>query len=152
MDSIFVQLKDIIEGTSNFNTWKARVINSLEEHDLDSFVTFVIKEPTKIAGRPNYKKNQEKEKRIIYDSVNDNLMLVITPLKATKECFETITNLYEKKVPTQERVLNNKLCNLNMEKDDTVASLFTNISQVKYQLATIDLVTDEDDLLQTSID
>ena len=46
-------------------------------------------------------KNQAKEKRIIYDSMKDNLMSVITPLKTTKECFNTLTNIYEKKVPTQ---------------------------------------------------
>ena len=58
-----------------------RVINILEEHDLDSFVATMIEEPTTNARRTNYKKNQEKEKRIIYDSVKDNLMSMITPLK-----------------------------------------------------------------------
>ena len=41
---------------------------------------------------------------------------------------------------------------MNMEKDETVASFFTNISQVKDQLASIDVETYEDDLLQTDID
>ena len=36
----------------------------------------------------------------MYDSMNDNLMSVITPLKTANECFETLTNLYEKKAPT----------------------------------------------------
>ena len=39
-----------------------------------------------------------------------------------------------------------------MEKDETVASFFKNISQVKDQLASIDVETDEDDFLQTAID
>ena len=68
-------------------------MNILEEHDLNSFVTTVIEDPTTNAGRINYKRNQEKEKRIIYDSMKDNLMSVITPLKMTKECFDTLTNL-----------------------------------------------------------
>ena len=41
---------------------------------------------------------------------------------------------------------------MNMEKDDTVASFFTNISQVKDQLLIIGVNMDEDDLLQTTID
>ena len=85
MASIFIWPKDLLEGTTNFNTWKARVINILEKHDLDSFVTAVIEEPTTNAGRTNYKKNQAKEKRIIYDSMKDKLIPVITPLKMTKE-------------------------------------------------------------------
>ena len=105
------------------------MINILEEHDLDSFVTSVIKEPSRNSGRTNYKKNQAKEKRIIYESVKDNLMSMITPLKTTKKCFDTLMDIYENKAPTQKRDLKNKLCNMNMEKDDTVASFFTNIAQ-----------------------
>ena len=74
---------------------------------------------------------------IIYEFVKENLLLVITPLKIKNECFETITNLYEKKDPTQKRALNNKLCNMKTEIDDIVTSFFTNISQVRYQLASI---------------
>ena len=81
------------------------MFNILEEHDLDSFVTSVIEEPTTNARRKNYKKNQAKENQIIYDSVKDNLMSVITPLKIAKECFDTLANLYEKKSPTQKRAL-----------------------------------------------
>ena len=83
--------------------------------------------------------------------MKDNLISVITPLKTAKECFNTLTNLYEKKAPTQKRALKNKMHNMNMERDETVGSFFTNISQVKDQLASISMETDEDDLIQTSI-
>ena len=131
MTSISIQLEDCLEGTFNFSTWKERVLNILEEHDLDSFMNYVVRDPTTNATRQNYNKNQSKEKRIIYDFMKDNIMSVITPLKTTKECFETLTNLYEKKDPTQKRDLKNKFHNVKMDKDKTVASLFTNISQVK---------------------
>jgi hypothetical protein len=36
-------------------------------------------------------------------------MPVIAPLKTEKECFDTLTNLCEKKVPSQKRVLKNRL-------------------------------------------
>ena len=84
----------------------------------------MIEEPATNAGRTNYKKNQEKEKRIMYDSVKDNLMSVITPLKTTTEFFDTLTNLYEKKDPTQRRDFKNKLCNMNMEKDGDYIIIF----------------------------
>ena len=64
----------------------------------------------------------------------------------------THTNLYENKAPTQKSDLKNKLCNMNMEKEETVASFFTNISQVKDQLVSIGVEMDKDDLLQTVID
>ena len=62
---ILVRLEDRLESTSNFNTWKARVLNILEEHDLDGYVSIVVEEPTSNAGCINFKKNQAKAKRII---------------------------------------------------------------------------------------
>ena len=103
------------------------MINILEEHDLDSFVTTMIEEIIANAGRINYMKKQEKSKRVIYDSMKDIFMSVITPLKTTKECFETLKNLYEKKDPTKNRALKNNLRNMKMERDETITSLFTNI-------------------------
>ena len=76
-------------------------------------------------------------------------MSVITPLKIANECFYTLTNIYEKKAPTQKRALKNKLHNLTMEKDEIVASFFTNISKVRNQVLNIIVSIDEDDLIQT---
>ena len=45
MASIFVQLKDRLEGTSKFNTWKPMVLIILEENDLDAYVTSMSEEP-----------------------------------------------------------------------------------------------------------
>lgn len=39
-----------------------------------------------------------------------------------------------------------------MEKDDTVASFFTKISQIRDQLTAIGINVDDDDLVQTAVD
>jgi hypothetical protein len=62
MSSISVRLEDRLEEVSNFNVWKARVLNILEEYDLDNFVTSTIEEPTSNAGRTTFKKNQARAK------------------------------------------------------------------------------------------
>ena len=72
----------------------------LEENDLDHYVTSVVEEPTTNAGRTTYKRNQGKARRIIYNTVKENLMPVITPLKTAKECFDTLVKLYETKAPS----------------------------------------------------
>ena len=79
-------------------------------------------------------------------------MPIITSLKTTKECFDTLFNLYEKKAPSQKRVLKNKLRTLKMEKDDSIASFFTKISQLRDQLLVIGITIDDDDLVQTVVD
>ena len=92
-----VKFEDRLEGASNFNAWKARVLNILEESDLNDLVTRVVEEPSIAQGRAAFKKKQAKAKRVIFDSVKDNLMHVIAPLGITKECFDALANLYEKK-------------------------------------------------------
>ena len=77
----------------------------------------MVEEPTNNAARFNFKNNQAKAKSVIYDSMEDNLMSVISPLKTAKECFETLTKLYDKNDPTQKWSLNNTLLNLKMERD-----------------------------------
>ena len=84
--------------------------------------------------------------------MKDNLMPVITPLKTVKECLDTLTNFYEKKTLSQKRELKNKLQNLNMEKDRTIASFFTKISQVRDQIMSIGVTVDDDYLIQIVID
>jgi hypothetical protein len=100
MASSLVKEKDRLEGASDFNAWKARVFNILEEGDLDELVTRLIEEPTSNTGRATYKKRQAKAKRVIFDSVKDNIMPLIAHLRITKECFDALADLYEKKAPT----------------------------------------------------
>ena len=79
-------------------------------------------------------------------------MPAITPLKTAKECFDTLTNLYEKKAPNQKRVLKKRLRTLKMNKDGGVAPFFTKIAQVRDQLTAIRISMDDDDLVQTVFD
>ena len=144
-----IRSKDRLDGSSNFNNLKARLMAILKGNDLDHYVASVVEEPISNDGRIAYKRNQRKARRIIYDSVKENLMPVITPLKTTKECFDTLVKLYETKAQSQKRLLKNQLRTLKMEKDEFVNS-FTKISQIKDQLLAIGIVVDDDDLVQTT--
>ena len=100
-----IRTEDRLDGSSNFNNWKARVIAILEEHDLDHYVTSIMAEPTSNVGRASFKRNQAKARRIIYDSMKEHIMPIITPLKTAKECFETLVKLYETKATSHKRLL-----------------------------------------------
>ena len=123
-----IRAEDRLDGSSNFNNWKARVMEILEENDIDHYVTSVVEEPSSNDRRSVYKKNQAKARRIIYDSVKKHLMLVITPFKIAKKFFDTFIKLYERKAPSQKRLLKNQLRTLEMEKDESLKSFFMNIS------------------------
>ena len=100
------RLEEKLEGSTNFNSWKARLTTILEENYLDDMVVNIMEEPTYNVGRIAYKKKQAKARRIIYDSVKETVTPNITTLKTAKECFDTLANLYDKKAPSQKRVLN----------------------------------------------
>ena len=100
----------------------------LEENDVNDIVFNVSEEPTSNAGRLAYKKKQAKARRIIYDYVKEIVLPYVTTLKTAKECFDTLANLYEKKAPSQKRVLKKRLRTLKLNKDEGVGSFFTKIT------------------------
>ena len=114
-----------LEGSRNYNSWEARLTTILEENDLDELAFNTIEEPISNAGRIAYKKKQAKARMIIYDYVKEALMPNITSLKTAKDCFDTLMNLYEKKAPSQKRVLKKRLRTLKMNEDEGVGPFFT---------------------------
>ena len=124
----------------------------LDENDLDDLVFNATKEPTTNVGRLAYKKKQGKARRIIYDSIREELMPNISSPKIAKECYDTLVNLYEKKAPSQKRVLRKRLRTLKLNKDESIGSYFNKIKQVRDQFLAIDVTVDDDDLVQTVVD
>ena len=101
--------KEKLEGSTTYNSWKARLTAILEENGLDDMVFNTIEEQTSNVERIANKEKQAKARRIIYDFVKEIVMPNITTLKTAKECFDTLSNLYEKKAPSQKIVLKKRL-------------------------------------------
>jgi hypothetical protein len=152
MASTTVKVEDKLIGASKFNAWKSRIVNIIEENELEELISRVIEELTSNKTRETYKKKQDKAKRIIFYSIKDNMMPIIGHLRIAKECFDTLANLYENKAPTQKRILKKQLHILRMGKDDSVATLFSKISQTKDQLIAIGVSIDDYDLVKTVFD
>jgi hypothetical protein len=152
MTSLSVKAEDKLVGATNFNALKYKIINILEENDLEDYITREIEEPTTNTARASYKRKQTKAKRIIFYSIKENMMPLIGHLRTAKECFDALENLYEKKAPTQKRILKKQLRTLKMGKDDTIATFFSKIAQTKDHLIAIGVPVDDDDLVQTTID
>ena len=84
MSSISVRSEDKLEGASNFNVWKLRIMNILQELELDHFMTTLVEEPTTNVGSVAFKRNKSKAKRVIFYSVRDSIMSVLTALMTEK--------------------------------------------------------------------
>jgi hypothetical protein len=59
MASTSVKVEDRLIGASNFNAWKSRIVNILEENELEELITRVIEEPTSNTARVAYRKRNK---------------------------------------------------------------------------------------------
>jgi peptidyl-tRNA hydrolase len=131
------KVEDRLEGASNYNVWKLGIMNILQEHDLEQYVTTVMDEPMSNAERAAFRKSQAKAKRIIFHSVKNSIMPTMTLLMTAKDCMDTLINLYEKQAPSQKRTLTHKLKYLKMEKGESIVSLCSRIAQIRDRLLVI---------------
>jgi hypothetical protein len=146
--SISIRVEDRLEGATNFNVWKLQITNILQDHDLEEYVTIVVEEPTNNLRRAAFRRNQEKSKRIIFDSVKDSKMPAMTSLMTAKECIDTLVNLYEKHAPSRKRTLKHKIKYVKMEKGEYVEFFCSRIAQIRDQLLVTGVTVDDDDLVQ----
>ena len=127
-------------------------MNTLVEFDLDDLVTRDLEEPTSSAGKSVFRKKQDKEKRLIFESIKDSMMPLLQPLSTTKECMDALSKLFDTNAPSQKRTLKKQLHSIKMDKDETIASFFSRISQLKEQLLAVGAQTKEDDFIGAAID
>ena len=147
-----VKPEHMLWGSSNFAAWKAQIMNTFVEFDLDDLVTRNLEEPTAVAARAAYRKKQAKAKRLIFESIKDNMMPLVQSLPTAKECLDTLSKMYDTDAPSLKRSLKKQLFNMKMDKNETIASFFSRIAQLKEQLSTIVVVTETDDFIGVAID
>ena len=79
-----------------------------------------------------------KAKKIIVDSVTDQLVPQVSSLKTPKEMFYSLTKLFEGKNINQKMTLRNQLKNVSIQNAKTIQSYFTRVSQIKEQLVVVE--------------
>jgi hypothetical protein len=145
--SISVRAEDRLKRATKFNVWKLQITNILQEHDLEKYVTTLVEEPMNNEGRMTFRTSQEKAKRIIFDSVKDNIIHAMTSLMNSKDYMDTLVNLYEKQGPSEKKTLKKNIKYLKMEKGESVASFCSRIAQIKDHLLVTGVTVDDDDLV-----
>ena len=71
---IGMKVEDRLDGTSNFNSWKSRVLLILEENDLLKFVNEDVPKLEEEAEKTQWRKNDARARRILVDSVKGHLV------------------------------------------------------------------------------
>ena len=80
------------------------------------------------------------------------MMPLLQPLSTTKECMDALSNLFYTNAPSQKTTLKKQLHSIKMDKNETIASFFSRISQLKEQLLVVGALTEKDDFIGAAID
>ena len=109
------KVEDKLEGADNFRAWKYKISLILEENDLVKYVNKEVLEPEGEEEKANHKKNMIRAKKIIADSIKDNLIPHVSSLNTPKKMFNALTKLFEGKNINRKMTLRNKLKNVNIK-------------------------------------
>jgi len=123
----------------------------LREYDLLDHVSKYLPNPDGEEEKTRFKKDWAKVKRILTESIKDNLIPYITELKTPKDMFDALARLYESKNTSKKLTLRNQLRVTKMGKSDTVASYCMKMSQIKDQLASINEHIDVSELVTITL-
>ena len=93
MASVGLRVEDRLDGLGNGTPWRARIVLLLEEYELWEIVETVAIVPTNPISLAEFKKNI-KAKRIILDSVKDNIIPHVAGRDFAYQMWESLSNLY----------------------------------------------------------
>ena len=91
-----------------------------------------------------------KAKRIIAESIKDNLISQVSSRRTPKEVFDALSNLFEGRNINRKMTLRNQLKGVKAQKPETMHSYDTRVSQIKEHLEAIgDMIEDAEVVMTT---
>ena len=90
-----------------------------------------VKEPEEVEAKTKHKKDMIIAKRIIADSIKDNLIPQVYSMETPKEMFDAQSKLFEGRNINRKMTLRNQLKNVRAQKSETMQSYFTRVAQIK---------------------
>lgn len=139
-----------LEGTTNFRAQKIRFDLILASEYLLEIVQGKIIEPIDEVGKKKYNKYDLTAMSIIVDFIKDHLIPYISKLDTSKKMYDALIGLYTIKNIEQVMTLRNEFRDFRMTKNNTIASYFVRISQLREHLQAIEeIVFDKEIVIST---
>ena len=125
------KLDENFGGAENFRAWKYQIMPILKENYIEGFIKEEVAEPEEAEAKSKYKKDMIKAKRIIVESIKDNLIPQVSSRETPKEMFDALSDLFEGRNINRKMTLMNHLKSVRAQKSETMQSYFTRLSQIK---------------------
>jgi hypothetical protein len=149
--------KNKLDGASKFKMWNTRIDLILAKNKVLDIMKGMIMEPNFEEGKEKESQNvavMEKFKygdinamSIIVDSIKYHLIPYISHIDSLKKMYDDLTNLFLVRNIGQITSLKNELRDMKMNDDDNIPSYFVRISQLRYQLKSIEEIISEKELV-----
>ena len=103
------QLEDKLGGVYNFQESKYIISLILEENDLNQYITREVPKLEGDEAKATHNISMTKDKRIIVDSIKDNLIPHVSSFNTPNKVYDCITKMFEGKNINQKMTLRNHL-------------------------------------------
>ena len=110
-----------------------------------------VKEPEEAEAKAKHKKDMIIAKRIIADSIKDNLIPQVSSMETPKEMFNALSSLFEGRSINRKMTLRNQLKGVKAQKSETMQYYFTRVAQIKDQLEDIGDMVEEAEIVMTTL-
>ena len=112
--------------TNNYHAWKMTLDLTLEEHEVLDYVQGKVVEPPSNAptvAKTKYRKGEVKAKKILIDSIQNNLVSYISDLGTYKDMYDKLIGMLKVNNANQILLLKNKLKDIKMDKGESIPFL-----------------------------
>ena len=108
----------------NCRAWKCQIMLILEENDIERFIKEEFVESEECEAKSKYKKDMIIAKRIIADSIKDNMIPQVSSMETLKEMFNSLLGLFEGRNINRKMNLRNQLKSVRAQKSDYAILLY----------------------------
>jgi hypothetical protein len=148
-----MRVEDRLAGASNWSPWKARMVFVLDDLELWDIVKVVV--PTIPVTAPalvaEFRRRNNKEKRIICDAVRDHIIPHLTGKTCAYEMWTSLCKLYESSNENRKMFLHDRLRGIHMLEDETVTSFLGRYTQIRDELAAFGEVVNPNSLVRQAM-
>jgi hypothetical protein len=148
-----MRVEDRLAGTSNWSPWKARMVFVLEDLELWDIVEAIfspipITAPILVA---EFRRRNNKEKRIICDAVKDHIIPHLTGKTCAFEMWASFFKLYESSNENRIMVLHDRLRGIQMLEDESITSFLGRYTQIRDDLVAVGEVVNPNSLVRQAM-
>jgi hypothetical protein len=135
-----MRVEDRLAGASNWSPWKARMVFVLEDLELWDIVEATIP-PIPVTAPAlvvEFRRRNNKAKRIIHDVVRDHIIPHLTGKTCACEMWASMCKLYESSNENRKMVLHDRLRGIHMLEDESVTSFLGRYTQIRDKLVVVE--------------